>query len=366
MVLSRLSIINFKNIAQADLTFSPNINCFLGNNGMGKTNLLDAIYYLSFCKSYTHIADSQIIRHNEDFFMLQGYYNNNGHEEEVYCGMKKRQKKQFKRNKKEYGRLSDHIGFIPLVMVSPSDAELIQGGSDERRRFLDLVISQFDKNYLDTLIRYNKALTQRNALLKQEVKDPALYEIWEEQMAFTGEKIFEQRKLFLSSFIPVFQEFYTYISNGNEEVGLAYRSHHEHGELLPQLAETRDRDFILGYSTRGIHKDELEMTLGEYPMKRIGSQGQNKTFLIALKLAQFDFLNRNGFTSPILLLDDIFDKLDSQRMERIISLVSEERFGQIFITDTNREYLDEIIRKIGNDFHLYQVIHGDIKSLKEI
>ena len=239
---------------------------------MGKTNLLDAIYYLSFCKSYSHIADSQIIRHDEDFFMLQGYYDNNGNEEEVYCGMKKRQKKQFKRNKKEYGRLSDHIGFIPLVMVSPSDSDLILGGSDERRRFLDLVISQFDKNYLDTLIRYNKALAQRNALLKQEIKDAALYEIWEEQMSVTGEEIFKQRKSFLSTFIPVFQEFYTYISDGNESVGLSYRSHHEHGELFAQLAEVRERDRILGYTTRGSHKDELEMTLGEYPMKHACSQ----------------------------------------------------------------------------------------------
>lgn len=365
MILSRLSIINFKNIAQADLSFSPNINCFLGNNGMGKTNLLDAVYYLSFCKSYSHTVDSQIIRHDEDFFMLQGYYDHNGKEEEVYCGMKRRQKKQFKRNKKEYERLSDHIGFIPLVMVSPSDSELILGGSDERRRFLDLVISQFNKNYLDTLIRYNKALAQRNALLKQEIRDAALYEIWEEQMAITGEEIYKQRLHFLSGFIPVFQEFYTYISNGNEEVGLTYRSHYEQGDLLSQLAEVRERDRILGYSTRGIHKDELEMTLGEHPMKRIGSQGQNKTFLIALKLAQFDFLNRNGYTAPILLLDDIFDKLDSQRMERIISLVSEDRFGQIFITDTNREYLDEIVRKTGHDFHLYEVTQGHIKSIKE-
>lgn len=330
---------------------------------MGKTNLLDAIYYLSFCKSYSHIPDSQIIRHNEDFFMLQGYYDNNGHEEEIYCGMKRRQKKQFKRNKKEYERLSDHIGFIPLVMVSPSDSELIQGGSDERRRFLDQVISQFDKNYLNTLISYNKALAQRNALLKQEVRDSALYEIWEEQMASFGEKIFRQRELFLSSFIPVFQEFYSFISNGNETVGLSYRSHYSQEEFLSQLSETRERDFILGYSTRGIHKDELEMTLGEFPIKRIGSQGQNKTLLIALKLAQFDFLHRKGYTSPILLLDDIFDKLDSERMERIISLVSEDRFGQIFITDTNREYLDEIIRKTGNDYHLYRVTRGNIENL---
>lgn len=236
MILSRLSIINFKNIAQADLSFSPNINCFLGNNGMGKTNLLDAIYYLSFCKSYSHTVDSQVIRHDEDFFMLQGYYDHDGREEEVYCGMKRKQKKQFKRNKKEYERLSDHIGFIPLVMVSPSDSELILGGSDERRRFLDLVISQFNKGYLDTLIRYNKALAQRNALLKQEVRDAALYDIWEEQMAITGEEIYKQRQNFLSGFIPVFQEFYTYISNGNEEVGLTYRSHYEHGDPVISIS----------------------------------------------------------------------------------------------------------------------------------
>ena len=332
---------------------------------MGKTNLLDAIYYLSFCKSYSHIADSQIIRHDEDFFMLQGYYDNNGNEEEVYCGMKKRQKKQFKRNKKEYGRLSDHIGFIPLVMVSPSDSDLILGGSDERRRFLDLVISQFDKNYLDTLIRYNKALAQRNALLKQEIKDAALYEIWEEQMSVTGEEIFKQRKSFLSTFIPVFQEFYTYISGGNESVGLSYRSHHEHGELFAQLAEVRERDRILGYTTRGSHKDELEMTLNEQLIRRAGSQGQIKTYLIALKLAQFAFLTRKGQTTPILLLDDIFDILDAARVAEIIKLVSGDSFGQIFITDTNRKNLDEILQAMNHDYALFRVEQGEVQPMED-
>ena len=365
MILSRLSIVNFKNIAQADLEFSPGLNCFLGNNGMGKTNLLDALYYLSFCKSSTLLADSQNIRHGEDFFMLQGFYTYDDVCEEIYCGMKRRQKKVFKRNKKEYSRLSDHIGLIPLVMISPADSELIQGGSEERRRFLDLVISQFDKAYLDKLIRYNKALMQRNTLLKQEISDPAMYEIWEEQMALAAADIYRARRRFLAEFIPVFQEFYETISGGSEEVGLTYVSHIERGNLRDLLAEVRSRDLILGYTSRGVHKYELEMTLGEYPMRRIGSQGQNKTFLIALKLAQFDYLNRNGHTVPLLLLDDVFDKLDAQRMERIISLVSQERFGQIFVTDTNREYLDAIVRRAGGDYRLFKVESGEFSIIGE-
>lgn len=359
MILQQLSIINFKNIAQADLSFSDNINCFLGNNGMGKSNLLDAIYYLSFCKSFTHVVDSQNIRHGEEFFMLQGVYERNEMPEVLSCGIRKRQKKSFKRNKKEYSRLSDHIGFAPLVMVSPDDITLIQGGSEERRRFIDMVISQWDKPYLDTLIRYNKALEQRNTLLRQEVSDPMLYEIWEEQMAHAATIIYDTRNRFLNEFIPVFNRFYNLISNGNEQVGLSYRSHMSDGNLLQQLADTRSRDLILGYTTKGIHRDDMEMTLDEYPMKRIGSQGQCKTYLIALKLAQYDFLAHNGNTTPILLLDDLFDKLDSERVERIMQLVSSDIFGQIFITDTNREYLDRIVRRTTAQHSLYSVSNGE-------
>ena len=304
MILSRLSIVNFKNIAQADLSFSPNINCFLGNNGMGKSNLLDAIYYLSFCKSYTRNPDSQNIRHGEDFFVVQGYYERNGNEEELYCGIKRRQKKAFKRNKKEYDRLSDHIGFAPLVMAAPSDNELILGGSEERRKFIDLVISQFDKQYLSTLIRYNKALEQRNALLRQECSEEMLYDIWEEQMDSTAAQIHNSRDRFLQSFIPVFRRFYNEISSQNESADLIYKSHLSEGALLPQLKANRHRDLILGYTSRGIHRDDMDMMLGEYPMKRIGSQGQCKTYLIALKLAQYDFLREQGDTAPILLLDE--------------------------------------------------------------
>jgi DNA replication and repair protein RecF len=362
MILDRLSIVNYKNIAQADLTFSPGINCLLGNNGMGKTNLLDAVYYLSFCKSFTNTIDSQNIRHGEDFFMLQGFYADGDRTEEIYSGMKRRSKKQFKRNKKEYERLSDHIGFIPLVLVSPADSELIAGGSEERRRFLDMVIAQFDKQYLDALMRYNNALAQRNALLRLDPPstDDALYAIWEEQMAHYGAIVYAGRRRFIDGFLPVFQEFYEFISQGRERVSLHYTSHAERGNLAPMLAEVRERDRILGYTTRGIHKDELEMNLGDYPIKKIGSQGQNKTYLITLKLAQFDFLKRMGHTTPLLLLDDIFDKLDSLRVEQIIKLVAGDRFGQIFITDTNRENLERIVRDCRQDYRLFSVADGTI------
>lgn len=363
MILNQLSILNFKNIAQADLVFSENINCFLGNNGMGKSNLLDAIYYLSFCKSFTHVVDSQNIRHGEEFFMLQGMYNCNNNPENISCGVRRKQKKTFKRNKKEYDRLSDHIGFAPLVMVSPADSILIQGGSEERRRFMDVVISQWDKPYLDMLIRYNKALEQRNVLLRKEITDPMQYEIWEYQMAHTAAVVYNTRRQFLDAFIPVFSRYYNLISEGSENVGLTYRSHLSEGDLQEQLAVSRQRDLILGYTTKGIHRDEMEMTLDDYPMKRIGSQGQCKTYLIALKLAQYDFLAHNGDTTPILLLDDLFDKLDSQRVERIMQLVSGDIFGQIFITDTNREYLDRIVKRTTADHRLYGVSNGQFTIL---
>ena len=362
MILDRLSIVNYKNIPQTDLHFSPNVNCFLGNNGMGKTNLLDAIYYLSFCKSFNSGVDSQNIKHGEDFFILQGSYKEGDRQEEIYCGLKRRSKKQFKRNKKDYERLSDHIGFIPLVMVSPADTNLINGGSEERRKFIDIVISQFDKNYLDALIRYNSALQQRNALLKQHEINPiddSVFEVWEMQMDRYAQVVYRSRQQFIDAFTPVFQEFYMFISQGKEEVALNYTSHLAKGDLTTLLKEVRDRDKILGYTTRGIHKDELEMMLGEYPIKRLGSQGQNKTFLITLKLAQFDFLKRYGHTTPLLLLDDIFDKLDASRVEKIMSLVSSVRFGQIFITDTNRENIDQIIARLHNAFKLFEVSDGE-------
>ena len=316
MWLKRISIVNYKNLEQAELTFSRKMNCIIGKNGMGKTNLMDAVYYLSFCKSATNPIDSQNIRHEQDFFVLQGFYETDGGDpEEVYCGLKRRQKKQFKRNKKEYTRLSDHIGLIPLVMVSPADTLLIAGGSEERRRFMDVVISQFDREYLDALIRYNKALMQRNTLLKAELEpDEELMIVWEEMMASTGEIVFRKRRQFIEEFIPIFQSYYAYISQNREQVKLSYQSHAAEGDLLTLLRENRQRDRVMGYSLKGIHKDDLIMQLGEFPMKREGSQGQNKTYLIALKLAQFEFLKRTGSgTTPLILLDDIFDKLGKKK-----------------------------------------------------
>ena len=368
MILKRISILNYKNLEQVELNFSSKMNCFFGLNGMGKTNLLDAIYYLSFCKSCTNPIDSQNIRHDQDFFVVQGFYEmEDGTPEEIYCGLKRRQKKQFKRNKKEYTRLSDHIGFVPLVMVSPSDSDLIAGGSEERRRFMDVVISQYDKEYLDALIRYNKALAQRNTLLKAEQEpEGELFEVWEEMMASAGEIVHRKRAEFISEFIPIFQSFYSYISQDKEKVDLIYESHAKDASLLDILRENRFRDRIMGYSLRGIHKDELNMLLGDFSIKREGSQGQNKTYLIALKLAQFDFLKRTGSnTTPLLLLDDIFDKLDASRVEQIIKLVAGDSFGQIFITDTNREHLDKILSKMEQDYKIFSVDAGTVSEKQE-
>lgn len=368
MILKHISILNYKNLEQVELEFSPKMNCVFGLNGMGKTNLLDAVYYLSFCKSGTNPIDSQNIRHGQEFFVIQGFYETeDGSPEEIYCGLKRRQKKQFKRNKKEYTRLSDHIGFIPLVMVSPADSDLIAGGSDERRRFMDVVISQYDKEYLDALIRYNKALAQRNSLLKSEMPaDEELYLVWEEMMASAGEVVFQKRTAFIEEFIPIFQSFYSFISQDSEKVNLTYDSHAKDASLLDIFKSSRIKDQIMGYTLRGVHKDELNMLIGDFPIKREGSQGQNKTYLIALKLAQFDFLKRTGsHTTPLLLLDDIFDKLDATRVEQIVKLVAGDSFGQIFITDTNRGHLDNILRKTSHEYKMFKVQQGEICEMKE-
>ena len=368
MILEHLSIINYKNIREATLDFSPKMNCFVGQNGEGKTNLLDAIYYLSFCRSAFNPIDSQVLNHDSDFFVLDACYrHDHGDEEWVYCGMKRGTKKHFKRNKKEYKRLSQHIGLIPLIFVSPSDTLLIEGGSEERRRLMDVVIAQFDTTYIDSLNAYNKALQQRNALLKMdEEPDPMLMDIWEQEMAQHGEALYHKRNSFIEEFIPVFQEIYSSISGNKETVALGYTSHCQRGPLLDVIRRDRAKDRAVGYSLHGIHRDDLEMLLGGYPIRREGSQGQNKTYTLALKLAQFDFLRRTASTTtPLLLLDDIFDKLDAQRVEQIISLVSGPQFGQIFITDTNREHLDRIL-KCGNfDYRLFAVKAGEVSPWEE-
>ena len=368
MILKNISIINYKNIKAANLDFSSKINCFIGHNGVGKTNLLDAIYYLSFCRSAYNPIDSQVITHNEAFFMLVCNYSyDNGDVENIYCGMKRGVKKHFKRNKKEYKRLSQHIGLIPLIFVSPSDTSLIEGGSEERRRLMDVVISQYDHAYIEALANYNKALQQRNALLKMEDEpDMSLMEIWEQEMARNGEILYQKRDAFVKEIVPIFQRIYQHISGKREEVRLNYVSHCQRGALLDVIQRDRFKDRAVGYSLHGTHRDDLEMLIGDYQMKREGSQGQNKTFVLALKLAQFDFLHRtNSGTTPILLLDDIFDKLDAQRVEAIVQLVSGDNFGQIFITDTNRDHLDQILHNSNNDYKIFSVENGEITLREE-
>ena len=303
--------------------------------------------------------------HDQDFFVVEGFYENEAADPiDLYCGMKRGTKKHFKRDKKEYKRLSQHIGLIPLIFVSPADQSLISGGSEERRRLMDVVISQYDNGYIEALNNYNKALQQRNALLKMEQEpDAALLDIWEQEMARHGERIFTARQDFVERLIPVFQEIYNHVADGHEEVSLKYISHAQRGALIDVIQRDRYKDRAVGYSLHGVHRDDLEMMLGGYQMRREGSQGQNKTFVLALKLAQFDFLRRTASqTTPLLLLDDIFDKLDAHRVEQIVKLVSGDGFGQIFITDTNRDHLDQILRSVSYDYKLFEVEGGEIRE----
>ena len=366
MILRKIAILNYRNIRDVSLILSPKINCLIGCNGVGKTNFLDAVYYLSFCRSAFNPIDSQVITHGEDFFMIQGSYvrDADGELEEVSCSMKRGTKKHVKRNGKEYKRLSEHIGIIPQIFVSPADASLVDNGSDERRRLMDVVISQYDHSYIVALNNYNKALQQRNVLLRQEAEpDMALMEILEEEMARNGEVLYRKRDDFVKEFIPIFRRIYGSISGRKEAVELIYRSHCQRGSLLEVIQRDRFKDRAVGYSLHGVHRDDLEMLLDGYHMKREGSQGQTKTFVLALKLAQFDFLKRTSSnTTPLLLLDDIFDKLDAERVEQIVHLVSSDSYGQIFITDTNRDHLDRILQNNRHDYKLFAVDDGNISE----
>jgi DNA replication and repair protein RecF len=364
MHIKHLTLINFKNIEQAEIEFSDGINCLVGENGAGKTNVLDALYYLSFCKSYFNSVDSQNIRHEHDFFVIQGQYERQDEEELIYCGLKKSQKKHFKRNKKEYPKLADHIGLLPFVMISPADEQLINEGSEQRRKYMDGVISQYDKVFLEDLMRYNRSLQQRNATLKQlkesGSRNFSMLELWDEQLAQLAHRIYNKRLAFIEDLVPVFQKYYAYISDGKEAIALHYKSHLHEDNFKDQLLEARQKDVIVGYTTVGIHKDDLELHLKGFSIKKMASQGQKKTFLIALKLAQYEFIMKHNGLKPILLLDDIFDKLDDQRSQRLLQLVSEDVFNQIFVTDTNKAYLHNIVKKTGKSFRVFDVQKGSI------
>jgi DNA replication and repair protein RecF len=369
MWLQKLSLINFKNYTEAELHFSPSVNAFTGNNGAGKTNLLDAIHYLSLCKSYFNPIDGQQIKHGEEFFIIQGAFTKNNQKEIISCGLKRAQKKQFKRNKKEYQRLADHIGLFPLVMISPNDISIIIEGSEERRRFIDNVLSQTDNEYLDEVLLYNRHLLIRNALLRQIAAsgkyDPALLDIYDEQLVRSGNRIFEKRKAFMASFTEIFNTHYQYLSDNAEKVELVYESPLFTDEFASLLKKSLERDRILERTTTGIHKDELIFTIHGMPLKKFGSQGQQKSFLIALKLAQYTFLYRQKGFEPLLLLDDIFDKLDDQRTHKLMKMVSDKDFGQIFITDTSKQRIETIFSKIKVEVSVFEIDKGEAKNKEQ-
>lgn len=365
MILEQLTILNYKNIAEAQLQFSPKVNCLIGNNGMGKTNVLDAIYYLSYCKSFTSNNEhSAAINHDANFLMLQGRYSRKGSAEEISLSVQRGKRKTVKRNGKDYKRLSEHVGLLPLVMISPLDWDLISGGGDERRRLMDQIISQGNRQYLDALIRYNKALEQRNSMIKNEYRDPLLFESVEKVMDSTAATLHEARKQWLEEFTPIFMRYYSAISGDAEKVRLSYKSHLTELSMQQLLNANRDRDMIMGYTTRGVHRDDIDLWLGDHSMRKTGSQGQCKTYTIALRMAQFEFLKKYTGTTPILLLDDVFDKLDERRVVSIINVVSNsQHFGQIFITDANRTHLDEIVSAMSGDYSMMMVEDGVITPI---
>lgn len=368
MYLRKLTLFNFKNYSEASLGFSEKINCFTGLNGVGKTNLLDAIHYLSFTKSYFNLVDSQNIKHNEDFFAIHGEYvrNGNGHDE-VSCIQRRNQKKQFRLNSKDYERMADHIGEYPLVMVSPYDRDLINEGSELRRKYMDSVISQFDHFYLNDLITYNKSLAQRNALLKdfseKHYFDRTSLEIWDEQMLGPAARIFARRNVFIEGFLPVFRKYFEFISNGRDVVDIGYNSDLASSDMKTLLNFNQQRDLGARYTTAGIHKDDLEFTIGGYPVKKFGSQGQQKSFVLAIKLAQFDYTQGIKSFKPVLLLDDIFDKLDSSRVSQLINLVGDNSFGQVFITDTQPERVNKIFESTSIDHRIFEVKDGVVSLI---
>ncbi|MBQ3634506.1 MAG: DNA replication/repair protein RecF [Bacteroidales bacterium] len=375
MRIETLNIVNYRNIEAAEINNVDGINCFVGVNGAGKTNVLDSLYYLSFCKSLTGLPDSQNLRHHQPFFLIQGRYSLSGDAttDEIYCGFKPGAKKQFKRNKKEYERLSDHIGLLPMVLISPSDEMLIADGGEARRKYADGVLSQCDNVYLLHTIAYSKLIKQRNTLLKtieeknNLAESETLLNVLDEQIATHAEYIGKARREFIGQIEPTLNRYYSLIAPNSERVGIRYKTCLDRYDLVEGLRETHARDVVLGYTSRGIHKDDIEFlfTTGEeeYSIKRVGSQGQRKSFIIALKLAQYAYLCERKKTQPMLLLDDIFDKLDGERGDNLVSLIATEEFGQIFITDTNMERLRRVLSKTKKAYKIWSVDSGKVEEI---
>lgn len=359
MFLKSLSLLNYKNFESANFEFDSKINCLVGNNGIGKTNVLDSIYHLSFGKSYFNPITSQNIRHNADFFVIEGEFEKNVREEQIIVSAKRGQKKMIKRNNKPYEKFSEHIGFIPTVIISPADRDLIMEGSETRRKFIDGVISQSDNHYLISLINYGKILAQRNSLLKyfaaNHTFDRDTLSIYDHQLEELGTTLFKKRKAFLEEFIPIFQKRYATISNEKEEVSVIYKSQLEDTSFKNLLDDNLQKDMALQYTSVGTHKDDLSFEIAGHPIKKFGSQGQQKSFLIALKLAQFDFIKNLSKVSPILLLDDIFDKLDENRVAHIVDLVATDELGQLFISDTHGDRTEKVVKQTGQSYKMFRL-----------
>lgn len=365
MILEQLSVLNFKNYREANIYPDPHVNIFTGLNGQGKTNLLDAIHYLSFCKSYFNPIDRQNILHGEEFFVVEGLFDREGEKDKIYCGVKKGQKKVFKRNKTEYEKLAEHIGRYPSVVISPYDKDLISEGSEVRRKFVDSIISQYNRPYLDDLIAYNQVLRQRNSLLKYFWENRTFeadnLEVWNIQLVDLAEKIHAERRKFVDAFEPVFLGHYAAISGNAEDVKIHYSSHLNQGNFAQVLDQSQEKDRRTQYTNVGTHKDDLKFGIsGGHPLKKFGSQGQQKTFLIALKLAQFDLVKEATGRVPILLLDDIFDKIDDVRVQHLMKLVSDHNFGQIFITDTHAERIERIFEEITENVKVFHIKNGEV------
>jgi DNA replication and repair protein RecF len=364
MFLENLHLSQFKNYEEAFVEFSPQINCFFGKNGSGKTNILDAVHYLSLCKSYMNVLDRQNIRFGQPYFSILGHWSKNEQSVSIHCAVKQGAKKVFKRNKKEYEKLADHIGQFPVVMISPYDRDLISEGSELRRKWMDGIISQFDRAYLDDIQRYAKVLDQRNALLKNMFEhrlfDRESIEVWNEQLVDLGNRIHQKRTDFVAEFVPFFQERYATIAKQDDFIGLEYRSQLNEGNFSDLIQEAEKKDAFAQFTTVGIHKDDLLFTIQSHPVKKFGSQGQQKSVIIALRLAQYEWLKRYLSVDPVLLLDDIFDKLDNDRVQNLMALVSDHYFGQVIVTDTDERRLRAVFELIDVETRFFEVSDGKI------
>lgn len=362
MYLKKLVLINFKNIAQAEITLSERLNCFVGDNGAGKTNVLDAVYYLSMSKSALSMTDGQSVRHGEDFFVVEGTYaGDSGSNDTVNCSFLRRSGKVLKLNGKEYDRMADHVGRFPVVMVSPQDSVLITDAAEERRRYLNAFLSQLDRDYLASLMRYNAVLAERNRFLKSS-SDEQMLQIYDMQLADHAARIYERRRDIIDRMRPLVAEFYRQLSDDREQVEIEYRSELASASMGELLLASRERDIVNGFTTSGVHRDDMSLRIGGYPLRKYGSQGQQKSFLMSLKLAQYRILAEVCGERPLLLLDDLFDKLDTSRVENLLTLVAGDGFGQIFITDCNRSRLETILSRAGEKYALFMVEGGDIRS----